>query len=164
MKYTKKLIEQDHKAIQKSLKWISKEIKSFGSKSEVKEWQDVKVGVQSLSKRLQEMDRSMPKKAGLILAWYELEDIVDGKSKVLCPVFYREADAWWKTRQLYHAPLYHEVMNVAFDISRGFSLKEAKRLHQKWLDADDSNRLYDVYYYHKDGTITNMSKNQVAEA
>ena len=157
-----KELNRQHRMIARAMKFLDSQFRNLDEIPQpLQRWPDVKKAMSALSGRMRGQFDDMPRKMADVIAFSALEDAVDREKKQLCPDFKDIVEDWWNSIPLHHAPLYHETANVAFDMAKGYSEKEARKFHTVWLDENDNNRMYDGYYYAPDGTVVNISETTI---
>ena len=160
IKYTEAELKKQYTLYQKSFSFLNAEFHKILTPDELAIWEFIVQEFEKLSIRLQTQCQDMPPDLAEVIAWVAFEEAIDSDPEQLCPIFTRAVETWWHHIPAHRAPLYHESVNVAFDIARGFSEQEAKSFHHEWLQEDEENRIYENYYYAEKGIIVNLSDNR----
>jgi len=160
-----KNVEDNHRLMKKAMRFFNKQLKAIPECPEaLGRWGGVKKDMNRIKRQLRKQVPDMPVKVAELIAFDALEEAIDHKPDQLCPDFKETVEDWWESVPLHVAPIAHEIMNVGFDMSNGFTEKEARQLHQKWLNEDEEHRMFNGYFYAPDGTVVNMEVQILAEA
>ena len=119
------------------------------------DWIDVKYEMKALQKKIVKMGNLSNKRAK-VLVFKNLERAIDRELQYRHSSFAKFVLNWWDNVPPHQAPLYHEVMNVGFDMARGFTESEARKFHHEWLRQDEENRMFNGYYYAEGGFVVNL--------
>lgn len=153
-----KTIEENHRLMRNSMLFFDTQIAKLDhDPNSLISWGDVKAEMQRLAKRLLAQVEEMSLQMAQLIAFKALEEAMDSEVHQLCPIMQECVEEWWESVPMHAAPLYHEVMNIGFDMANGFSESQAREFHREWLDKDEENRMYNGYYYVEDGMVVNMS-------
>jgi len=142
--------------VKKSLTYLDKTFKKQMSEDNWEEWRAIKTYLAATTKNLQDDLPEMPKKMMEVVVWSSFEDACQ-EGTDFCKFFQGTIDDWmgeWEERD---APILLETLMVSFDVSRGFSVKEAKKHHRLWLDEDEENRTYGDYFYTPEGQVIDLN-------
>ena len=162
---TEEEILEQYELQQKSFHFLHEEFSKILTAEELLIWDFIRNKCQKLAKRIHQGNATISKKTADVVAWIAFEEAIDQKPDQLCDIFTETIVEWWESIPPYRAPIFHEIVNIAFDIFRGFSIEQARDFHQEWLQKDEVNRIYDDYYYVETGIVVNISdKVKIAQA
>ena len=158
LEYNEETVEENHRLMQQSLHFLDTQISKLDEDPNgLMSWREVKAEMKRLAQRLTEQVSTMSIKMAQLIAFKALEEAIDSEQEQLCPIMQECVEDWWESVPMHAAPLYHEVVNIGFDMANGFTEEQARKFHRDWLDKNEENRMYSGYYYAPDGTVVNMS-------
>ena len=142
--------------VKTSLTYLDKTFKKQMSEDNWEEWRVIKQYLAVTTKNLQDDLPEMPKKMMEVVIWSSFEDACQ-EGTDFCKLFQEAIDDWMGGWDDCTIPILLETLMVSFDVSRGFSVTEAKTNHKSWLDEDVDNRTYGDYFYTPEGQVIDLT-------